>query len=102
MVKMYKLKKNVSDKILKEYGFRYVGNGDYRFYMPSYKWNDKTTVYTYFYINLEENVFTYEVKSEGSIYFPYYTEKNSLVNQTIEENINKEIEKLIKRGILKR
>ncbi len=53
-------------------------------------------------MNIEENVFTYEVKSEGGIYFPYYTEKNSLVNDVIKENINIEIEKLIKRGILKR
>lgn len=102
MIRTYKLKKNITDKILKEYGFKYVGNGDYRYYLSAYKWNDKTTIYTYFYINVEENVFAYEVKSEGSTYFPYYTEKNSLVNKTIDENIYKEIEKLIKRGILKR
>ena len=41
-------------------------------------------------MNIEENVFTYEVKSEGGIYFPYYTEKNSLVNDVIKEKINQE------------
>ena len=66
-----------------------------------YKWNNKTTIYVYFYVNMEENIFTYDIQSEGSTYYPYYNETNSEVNRVITENINTEIIKLIKKGILK-
>lgn len=97
-----KLNKSVTKNKLLDYGFRYKENGDYRLYVPIYKWNDKTTIYAYFYINIEEDIFTYDIKSEGSTYFPYYNnETNSEVNKIITENINTEIIKLIKKGILK-
>lgn len=99
-MKRYKIRKNVTTKTLKDYGFRYKDNGDYRFYVPVYKWNNKTTIYAYFYINLEENVFTYEILSEGGIYFPFYNKTNSMVNAVITENIETEIDKLVKKGIL--
>lgn len=54
-----------------------------------------------FYINMEENIFTYDIQSGGSTYYPYYNETNSEVNRVITENINTEIIKLIKKGILK-
>lgn len=50
---------------------------------------------------MEENIFTYDIQSEGSTYYPYYNETNSKVNRIITENINTEIIKLIKKGILK-
>ena len=58
-------------------------------------------IYAYFYINMEENIYTYDIQSEGSTYYPYYNETNSEVNRVITENINTEIIKLIKKGILK-
>lgn len=50
---------------------------------------------------MEENIYTYDIQSEGSTYYPYYNETNSEVNRVITENINTEIIKLIKKGILK-
>lgn len=99
-VRRIKVNKSVTKNKLLDYGFRYKENGDYRF-VPIYKWNDKTTIYAYFYINMEENIFTYDIQSEGSTYYPYYNETNSKVNRIITENINTEIIKLIKKGILK-
>ena len=40
---------------------------------------------------MEENIFTYDIQSEGSTYYPYYNETNSEVNRIITENINTEI-----------
>lgn len=100
-VRRIKVNKSVTKNKLLDYGFRYKENGDYRLYVPVYKWNDKTTIYAYFYINIEENIFTYDIQSEGSTYYPYYNETNSEVNRGITENINTEIIKLIKKGILK-
>ena len=40
---------------------------------------------------MEENIFTYDIQSEGSTYYPYYNETNSEVNRVITENINTEI-----------
>lgn len=97
-----KVNKSVTKNKLLDYGFKYKENGDYRLYVPVYKWNDKTTIYAYFYVNMEENIFTHDVQSEGSTYYPYYNynETNSEVNKIITENINTEIIKLIKKGIL--
>ncbi len=100
-VRRIKVNKSVTKNKLLDYGFRYKENGDYRLYVPVYKWNDKTTIYAYFYVNMEENIFTYDIQSEGSTYYPYYNETNSEVNRVITENINTEIIKLIKKGILK-
>lgn len=100
-IRKIKVNKSVTKNKLLDYGFRYKENGDYRLYVSVYKWNDKTTIYAYFYVNMEENIFTYDIKSEGSTYFPYYNETNSEVNKIITENINTEIIKLIKKGILK-
>ena len=54
-VRRIKVNKSVTKNKLLDYGFRYKENGDYRLYVPVYKWNDKTTIYAYFYINMEEN-----------------------------------------------
>lgn len=95
-----KVDKAVTKNKLLDYGFRYKENGDYRLYVPVYKWNGKTTVYAYFYVNIEENIFTYDIRSEGSTYFPYYNEVSSDVNKVITKRINSEITNLIKKGIL--
>ena len=97
----YLIIKLVTPKILKKYGFVYKNNGDYRLYIPCYKYKNKTVIYAYLYINLDENVYTCEVKSNGTTYYPFYIQSNSRVNTVIEENLSEEIKKLIKKGILK-
>ena len=54
-VRKIKVNKSVTknkNKLL-DYGFRYKENGDYRLYVPVYKWNNKTTIYAYFYVNIK-------------------------------------------------
>lgn len=47
-----KLAKGITNKILKEYGFRYDEHGNYRYYSSMYKSNNKTVIYAYFYVNI--------------------------------------------------
>ena len=47
-----KINKSVTKNKLLDYGFRYKENGDYRLYVPVYKWNNQTTVYAYYYVNM--------------------------------------------------
>lgn len=96
-----KINKSVTKSTLLDYGFLYVGSGDYRLYVSLYKWNGQTTIYGYLYVNLEENVFTYDVKSNGDTYYPYYVgNKNHKLNKELHKNLQKEINSLIKKGIL--
>lgn len=96
-----KLNKNITNKKLKDYGFRYDNNGNYRYYLPCYKWNGKTTIYAYFYANIEEDYFSFEIQSNGTIYYPYYqTSMKSKVNHIIKDNIDKELNNFKKKGIL--
>lgn len=102
MVKtILKLAKGITNKILKEYGFRYDEHGNYRYYSSMYKSNNKTVIYAYFYVNIDENYFSYEIQSNGTTYYPYYHKDNkSIVNEIISMNISKEIRNLVKKGIL--
>lgn len=96
-----KLAKNITAKKLKYYGFHYVENGTYRYYSSMYKSNNKTVIYAYFYVNMDENYFSYEIQSSGTTYYPYYhKDHKSVVNEIISMNISKEIQNLIKKGIL--
>lgn len=96
-----KISKTTNKSILLDNGFRYRDSGDYRLYISLYKWNGRTTVYGYLYINLDENTFTYDVKSNGTTYYPYYVgDKNHRLNKEINKNLCKEINNLIKKGIL--
>ena len=61
-VRRIKVNKSVTKNKLLDYGFRYKENGDYRLYVPVYKWNDKTTIYAYFYVNMEENIMIFSQK----------------------------------------
>jgi len=96
-----KLVKNITAKKLKDCGFHYVEHGNYRYYSSMYKSNNKTVIYAYFYVNIDENYFSYEIQSNGTTYYPYYHKDNkSIVNEIISMNISKEIRNLIKKGIL--
>ena len=101
----YQIKKNITDRDLKNYGFRYKSEsqGDYVYYLPVYKYNGKTVIYVDFVINIEENAFIYTVKSsnDSSLYHPYYDkDSNNQVRDTIEVKVQKEIKRMIKEGII--
>lgn len=98
----FKVNKAVTKLLLINYGFRYKDSGDYKLYIPVYKYNDITTTYAYFYINLEDMTFTYDIRNNGTTYYPFYDKSiSSKVNTIIKENIENEINKMIKKGILK-
>lgn len=95
------INKSVARNLLLNNGFRYKDNGDYCLYIPLCKWNNQTTIYGYLYVNLDENVFAYDVKSDDSTYYPYYVgNENHKLNKEIHKNLCKEINNLIKKGIL--
>lgn len=57
---MYEVRKHVTDKKLKDYGFRFKSDGDYTYRTVIYQDGKRPVIFLTFYINLEERNLTAE------------------------------------------
>lgn len=100
----YILNENVTDKQLKDYGFKYNGV-DYinrvSVYYIETAGRKNDIIFVKFILNIKDKMFNYEVIcSDNSIYYPFYTNDNSTVNDIINKNFMKQINKMTKEGII--
>lgn len=108
-MKYYKVNPNVSPEVVKQYGFRH--NRDiYTYRTIAYTYQSKPTIFVDFIFDSESRVLRYNVvKNNGLLYYPFYDcdvngykgdyQNNKVVN-TIRATIKKEINNMMKRGIL--
>ncbi len=79
--------------VLKQLGFRHIGDGVYIHDFVGYKWHGYTTItcrFTVFNNSLDVQVDVYS--ESGQIYAPYYNEeKNNEVLKIIRANISREL-----------
>lgn len=104
---MDKLKLNTTDinKLISN-NFRKISSTEFVYKIPVYKYKHSTLVTCIFTADIEEKVITLQVvdNSTDNIYSSYYNReysKNNNVADTIDTNINKEIERLKKENIIK-
>lgn len=96
----YIVKNNITAKDLKDYGF-YYKCGDFCYKLPCYKCNEKVLIWANMYINLDNKQLTINIKDVNGTYYPYYiNNNNNKVSEIINKNLNKEINKLMKKGII--
>lgn len=103
----YRLRKDVSSQLLKNYGFKYgfkINNYAYILVKPVYNYNKKPVLFVRYMVDLETNYFTYVVvKSNGEIYGTYYNNKrqNDVIN-IINKKIKNELISMSKHNIIKK
>lgn len=100
---MYELRKHVTDKKLKEYGFRFKADGDYIYRTIIYQDGKKPIIFLTFIVNLEEKTFGSTVSDNIGIYYPYYDEcrQGDTFCQILKNCVEKETRKLAEAGIIK-
>lgn len=103
-MKEYIVKPRVTVQKIKKYGFRYLSEGDYILSKPIYFYQKYPVLFINMYISIDERIFRFEIADKMGIYSPYYAKERILsfdMKNTIENNVNKELDKLVKEGILK-
>ena len=86
--------------ILKELGFKHIGEGVYVYEFPGYKWKGFTTITCKFTAFDDKKDILVDVLAEsGDFYAPFYTEEKD--NQVLKIVNSKIEEQLIKCGISK-
>ena len=103
-MKEYIVKPRVTVQKIKKYGFRYLSEGDYILSKPIYFYQKYPVLFINMYISIDERIFRFEIADKMGIYTPYYAKERILsfdMKNTIENNVNKELDKLVKEGILK-
>lgn len=102
-MKNYSVADNLSKETLIACGFRYNGI-DNIFRFGAYNYKKKPVIFVDIIINLPDRDITYAVKRlDEKLYHPYYNddEKKNKVNKVIRKNIETELDKLVKKEILK-
>lgn len=103
-MKEYIVKPKVTIQKIKKYGFRYLSEGDYILSKPIYFYQKYPVLFINMYINIEDRTFRSEIVDQMGVYSPYYANETTIsldMRNTIESNVNKELNKLVKEGILK-
>lgn len=100
---MYEVRKHVTDKKLKDYGFRFKSDGDYTYRTVIYQDGKRPIIFLTFIVNLEEKTFDSTVSDNTGIYYPYYDEcrQGDTFCQILKNCVEKETRKLVKAGIIK-
>ena len=102
-MKEYIVKPKVTIQKIKKYGFRYLSEGDYILSKPIYFYQKYPVLFINMYINIEDRTFRSEIVDQMGVYSPYYANETTIsldMRNTIESNVNKELNKLVKKGIL--
>ena len=102
-MKEYIVKPRVTIQKIKRFGFKYLSEGDYIYSKPVYFYQNHPTLFINMYISMDDRIFRYEIADKMGIYSPYYSNKRVIskaYRNTIESNANKELNKLVKEGIL--
>lgn len=103
-MKEYIVKPKVTIQKIKKYGFQYLSEGDYILSKPIYFYQKYPVLFINMYINIEDRIFRSEIADKMGVYSPYYANETTIsldMRNTIESNVNKELDKLVKKGILK-
>ena len=103
-MKEYIVKPKVTIQKIKKYGFRYLSEGDYILSKPIYFYQKYPVLFINMYINIEDRTFRSEIVDQMGVYSPYYANETTIsldMRNTIESNVSKELDKLVKKGILK-
>ena len=100
---MYEVRKHVTDKKLKDYGFRFKSDGDYTYRTVIYQDGKRPVIFLTFYINLEERTFNSRVSDTTGTYYPYYDDsrQGDTLYKILKNCVEKETRKLVKAGIIK-
>ena len=98
-MKEYIVKPKVTIQKIKKYGFRYLSEGDYILSKPIYFYQKYPVLFINMYINIEDRTFRSEIVDQMGVYSPYYANETTIsldMRNTIESNVNKELNKLVK------